>query len=302
MDKLEVSIIVATFNPDEEKLLYTLNSILFQKKVNLEIIIADDGSEKFPRNKIEEFFFRKKFRNYSFNILKNNSGTVINIFESSKKAKGKYCKLISPGDFLYHPYALRNWIDFMDQSNYDISYCDAVYYKNIKNPIIEKKLAHPQKTSTEKEKILINYLQYNDFFLGAATLMKASILSNYINEIVYKVKYAEDNIYRLMVADGCSVGYFPKIAILYEFGEGISTAKSNIWNKRLKEDLKATNKILLKRNLPKNIKNKLEIENCGKNIGLNSIGNLLFILQKRIIPRKTSGIVSLSYFEKIKSI
>ena len=39
-----VSVIVLTYNPDREKLFATLNSIIIQENIDIEIIVSDDGS------------------------------------------------------------------------------------------------------------------------------------------------------------------------------------------------------------------------------------------------------------------
>ena len=41
--KVAVSVLVITYNPKKEKLMQTLNSILLQKGIKFEIVIADDG-------------------------------------------------------------------------------------------------------------------------------------------------------------------------------------------------------------------------------------------------------------------
>lgn len=40
----EVSVVVASYNPQIEKLLFTIKSIVNQKNVDIQIVITDDGS------------------------------------------------------------------------------------------------------------------------------------------------------------------------------------------------------------------------------------------------------------------
>ena len=42
---IDMSVIVVTYNSEWEKIKITLNSILRQKNISLQIIVADDGSE-----------------------------------------------------------------------------------------------------------------------------------------------------------------------------------------------------------------------------------------------------------------
>ena len=51
----KVSVVVLMYNPIPEKLWLTLNSIINQEKVDLEIVIGDDGSENNLFDAIEEY-------------------------------------------------------------------------------------------------------------------------------------------------------------------------------------------------------------------------------------------------------
>ena len=57
-NKYDVSIIVATYNPDLNKLMSTLLSIIIQKGIKFEIIVTDDGSQK---DYFKVKFFRELF-------------------------------------------------------------------------------------------------------------------------------------------------------------------------------------------------------------------------------------------------
>lgn len=67
----------------------------------------------------------------------------------------------------------------------------------------------------------------------------------YLEMIVGKVIYAEDNSYRIMMYRGEKFVYFPRNFLLYEYGEGVSTSGSAVWIKRLNHDWQVTNEIIL---------------------------------------------------------
>ena len=58
MDKPQIAVEVLTYNSDLEKLKLTLNSILIQKNIDFEIIIADDVSKNFNEKSIKIILFK----------------------------------------------------------------------------------------------------------------------------------------------------------------------------------------------------------------------------------------------------
>ena len=72
----EVSIIVATYNADWQKLMMTINSIIIQSGVKFEIIFADDGSKIKWNDKIRRYLpddidgsFVKSVACYTFKFI-----------------------------------------------------------------------------------------------------------------------------------------------------------------------------------------------------------------------------------------
>lgn len=249
--EFDVSIIICTYNSEKIKLIKTIQSVLMQKNICYEIVIADDGSNNNYFEDIKQFMSREKFYEYKF--IKNdvNKGTVLNCLNAVQICCGKYIKLISPGDMFCFPDILKKWVDEIEKKEADWSFGDAFYYKldqQDKMVFIEKE-AHPQIVDVYlhenmkqcKKNYLINY----DNCLGAATLCKKDILLKYLNLIAGKIVYAEDNMYYLMMLDNLKVLYFPYEVIFYEFGDGVSTSGSTIWSGRLKKDWDATCELIL---------------------------------------------------------
>lgn len=252
MFKYQVSVIVASYNPDYKKLKKTIVSVLKQKDVSFEVIVTDDGSINNFYQEIEEVFEEYNFKNYTLLSNEKNMGTCSNIYRGIKCAQGEYVKLISPGDYLYSEDTLCLWALFMNENQLDISFGDAVFYQMEGNEIRQIKVRNNpynrylyELDSYKEKKIKIDYLVLYDHVVGAAFMMKKEVLERYLEEIQGKVIYAEDFAYRLMILAGHHIIYFPKKVIFYEYGTGISTQKEKIWEERLRRDMDQINNIIL---------------------------------------------------------
>ncbi len=247
---LFVSVIVLTYNADPNKLKMTLKSILRQKNVGFEIIIADDGSKERLDSEIIALFKECGFENYSFTSHTENMGTCKNLFAALELAKAPLIKAISPGDALYDENTLSAWAEFMKENDCDASFCRAVYYAEVEGETrIIKTASAPKYPELYKEgkrkSLFVDYLLANDTILGAALMMKTEVIRHYLSLFVDKVRYAEDYMLRLAVFENKKVCYYPQNAIFYEYGLGISTAKSQKWAALLYKDFVASDAILL---------------------------------------------------------
>lgn len=141
----EVTVLLLTYNPNLNKLLTTLHSILLQKNVNIQIVISDDGSKESHMSEAEHYLKKQEFHNYRILLRKQNGGMVAGTYDALKLCKGKWLKMISPGDYLYGENSLRNWIDFMERNKLGVSYADAIYYRWHNNRIKPVRVKnHPQ--------------------------------------------------------------------------------------------------------------------------------------------------------------
>ncbi|MGN0730495.1 MAG: glycosyltransferase family 4 protein [Treponema sp.] len=246
----DVSILVACFNPDVKKLLLTIASALIQKKIDIQIIVCDDGSKNFPLEELFCFFEKYDFNDYVICLANKNKGTVQNIINGIDECEGRFLKLISPGDYLYKENCLYDWCKFVKDLNLDFSIGRAVYYTYGKNGIesVKHNKSHPQTTRNYyNNQWYWNYLIFDDIALGASILCKTDVTRKYLSIIYNKIHFAEDNIYRIMAADKLKMSCFNNDCILYEYGTGISTSGNDFWSKILKEDWQATDKIILER-------------------------------------------------------
>lgn len=251
-NEVDVSVVVLTYNPNYKKLFNTLKSIICQKECNFEIIISDDGSLNFNKKLIDEWMQNNNIKNYTILANKTNNGTVMNVYESMKLVKGRYVKLISPGDYLYCNTALKNIIDYMKKNKYSISFGKAVYYSindsnelkiiNKTNPID----LMPYRDKNYK-KIKQNYLYYQDYVLGSAVICETNLFYKYILKIKDNVKYLEDCTYVMMIADGINIYFWDNYLLWYECNTGISTNGDSKWIKTLEIDHRQCFKMIAKK-------------------------------------------------------
>lgn len=293
----DISIIIVTYNADWNKLKETLDSIIKQESVSLEIIIADDGSIVNHNSELIEYFSEKSVSNYKMIMNDKNRGTVCNLISGVEVATGEFVKCISPGDALLRTDTLSKWIKFMDVNDLIWSFSDSIYYKNIdgKKEIL-KCMAHPNDIKPyimgKFNKCRWNYVVLDDIALGAAVICKTDIEYQYLKIIENKVKYAEDNIWRLMMFDGVRCKYYQDNTMWYEYGEGVSTSNNSMWLKRLSNDWENTSQIILNTSV-----NEIDSfqKSIIKNIRLNQNkffkifikGKVVAALKKKLISRKT---------------
>lgn len=262
--KFQITVIIASYNPSLIKLKRTIYSVVKQKNIHVQLILTDDGSRDNLFSDAEQFLKELNFYDYELIPAEVNNGTVKNIYKALKYVKGEYIKLLSPGDYLYLPETLSEWFKYVNDNNYDLSFGNAVYYRQENNSLrYVHEVTHPEilriyGKNQKPDTIRKYYVGYNDLTLGASTLCRASCMIQYMNEIVGKVIYAEDNIYRIMHADGIVQEYWNFPVIWYEADTGISTGQFNKWKTRLMNDFIATDEIIVNRQAKDDLEWKMQ--------------------------------------------
>lgn len=247
----EISVIVATYNPDLEKTIDTLESITCQKNIDFEIVLADDGSEENYFSELQNYFKEKNFVNYKFVALEENQGTVNNLANGIAACDSDVVKCISPGDMLADEYVLYRWFNYMKMHGCKWSFGDCVYYHTDNDTVIEdKELRHPfvLQPYIKGQKFICrrNYTVFADNANGASTICNKELAVQYVNLIKGKIKFAEDNMYRLMMYDNIVPCYFAETVVLYENGTGVSTSGSDKWRTILSDEWNLASKMIIK--------------------------------------------------------
>ncbi|MBR6229325.1 MAG: glycosyltransferase [Eubacterium sp.] len=292
-EKFDVSVVVATYHPSLEKLFVTLNSILIQKDVSVQIVITDDGSGDVDWDRVKGYFDEKGFKDYVISALEENGGTVKNLINGVKHSEGRYVKPISPGDYLYGERVLRKWMTGMMRSEAAVGFADCICYQYEKDMTYVSREAHPQKTHDfYRNSWAYNYLVFDDIAVGAATLVKREILEKYLGFLEGRVIYAEDHSYRLMAAAGERAYFLGKPAILYEAGTGISTGKNDVWTKRLEADWQAANDIILSGEVPEVTPDEKRKKAFQKAVKYRQMSGLSGMLKAARIPGKLRSVIA----------
>ena len=258
---IDISVIVVTYNSEWDKVKLTLTSIIKQKGVSLQIVVADDGSKEKFDDKINQLMNSFEFTNFAIIDSPNNRGTVLNISNALKYAKGEYTKTIAPGDYLYDESTLSEWVEYMRKEGITVSFGDAIYYSEYNHMKVYQVKGSPANKEFYNKQVsyskqFIDYVVANDTILGAAQLMRTDMLKEYLKIIENRIVYAEDYMMRIMIYDGINICYYPQIVIWYEYGTGISTSQNSKWEKLLHEDFEASNEIILQRKAVGSIQKK----------------------------------------------
>ncbi len=266
-NKYILSVVLTTYNSKLEKILSTIDSIITQKDILLQLVVADDGSTENHFDEIEKYLNSKNFNDYALIGFQENQGTIKNLLNGVNRCEGKWIKPIAPGDIISGNLIFKEWIELLESDDKKWSFCDAVYYVNDTVEIAIKSRRHPSilrpYTQKEWDKCRYNYVVRGDSVNGATVICDKTYMFKYLTTISSMIKYAEDYMYILMMWDGYVPYYFECDAIRYEYGGGISTSKNKKWIKILIDERNTINNYVVnsaseKDKIQKRMKNKLK--------------------------------------------
>ncbi len=232
----KISVVVLTFNPKWDKTYITLQSILKQTGIDLEIVIADDGSSNFIAFKkmLVEYFEQYNFANYKIIHQKKNVGIVCNLQIAAQKTNSKYIKAISPGDTLFSCDTLRNWLDYVIVNDLELSAGLAVWYENLLGAI---KILDDQPEMPKNSHVLLpqydyyecvfNMLRYKNQVHGASIIADKEILIKYMTLLKNNnIILIEDLFFNIAILDKRKIGFYPEYVVWYEFNTGVGASTS----------------------------------------------------------------------------
>lgn len=251
---IDVSVIVASYEPNPVLMKRTLFSILNQSQdISMEIIVCDDGSKEDHVQDIDQFISQYEPVSYRFVKQPQNVGTVMNVLAGVKAAVGKYVYLISPGDYLYDEHSLRKMVDFAEKEDCDICFGNVVCYcaqgdgYTIRDdfPPAPLKPAYYSDDISDFDKK--NAFFCGNFIYGPAYLRRRTAALKYFSQLEGVSRLTEDNTsMALALYDGAHCKHFDRNIVWYECASGVSNNQKSPRFLRVQEDLKSTFRLLKK--------------------------------------------------------
>lgn len=230
-----LSVIVITYNPQWNKLKKTILSILQQKEIDVEIVVADDGSKEPCFEEIKTLFEEYDFTNYQFVENKENQGTIKNFLSGIAVANGEYVYGISPGDFLFDELTLKAFYEYALKKDIDILFGDVLHYKfnNGKVSVESTELVPKNPTTFNEEKDLKKAKRefaLGEHITGPGYFRKKEIAKQYLNKTLeYGIKYVEDTTSSILaLSDNIRIVHYDRPICWYEEGLGITSNKKAI--------------------------------------------------------------------------
>lgn len=241
MNGVDVSIIIVTYNSDFEKLKKTIKSVIFQKNVDFEVIICDDGSKIDFSAETDKFFKENHFTNYTIIRNPENLGTIKNIYSGLKIAKGEYVYTTSPGDFLYDENTIAEFLHFAKEKQAKICFGNYIKY-NYENQNLTLYSDNynprcPERYTKGLPYSKVAFFLIEDNICGIAYFRKTEFFKNAIKCIKERAKYAEDGTTTAWgLMQDMNIVYFDRNISWYEYGTGISAEGKTEWGKKIKKD------------------------------------------------------------------
>mgnify|MGYP004525905541 CR=1 FL=1 len=240
---IAVSVVLLTYNSDLEKLKYTLNSIAMQKEIDYEVIIADDGSKTLDAQTIEKWA-HQRFEEQKVKFLwnKQNQGTIKNYLSAVNLATGNYVYGISPGDYFYDEFVLRDLYRFAEANHAEVCFGKPQCYVNReeKQELVRCVTPiNPEFFAPEKYRRFFATVAFffGQFAVGATYFRKREFLQNCLKKLAGKIIYVEDEASTFIyLLEGGKLLYYNRFVVFYESNSGISTNKNHPLAKRFKED------------------------------------------------------------------
>ncbi|MPM57706.1 hypothetical protein SDC9_104529 [bioreactor metagenome] len=241
---MRVSIIISSYN-NLKYIFELLDSIFSQTYSNIEIIIADDGSEEFDQREIYNYINNNNSKNFNFKILHSeiNQGTVKNINSALSVATGEIIKFIATDDLFFSTHTIENIVSHFKKEPFAflvtrIQECD------INMCPMPSKLAE----FTFKEFNFLKEINNNERFrLHCIYGTKPPAPGFFFTKKCFEQYGFFDEAYRLaedspmwcrLLREGCPIAFYDCVTVKYRIGSGISTTVTSAPNEVLKRDQK----------------------------------------------------------------
>lgn len=238
---MDFSVLVLLYNSEKKALERTLESVLRQKGVSFEIVLADDCSKNDCLAQAVEYLKDKGVK-VKVSHQETNGGTVNNILDALRLCDGKYIKPIGAGDLLFDNkclYIARNTFD-KDQEIV-LLHSMLQSYRIQENGMLELLPSHDPsdiraQIKEDIKRVNKNILLYHGWIVGATMFYRKDAFIDALEKMKKSVVYCEDLSQALYLLEGKKLKFIKRPTIYYEVGTGISTTTESRAVNRLYQD------------------------------------------------------------------
>ncbi len=223
----EFSVIVLCYNSERKALYRTLASVLNQKNIDMEIILADDASSNHCVQEGIEYLNSKQYSSYKIKKHNKNVGTVQNILDALALAEGEYVKCIGAGDMLYGESTLQQVYAFMQKTGCTMCFGKMQAYHEKESRIEKLPFFVPADIKSHQKgnlrRIQTNIIQHHGWIAGASMFYHTDKFMTYLPTLLGTVRYCEDLLQIILLINDEPIAYMDSGLMYYEIGSGIST-------------------------------------------------------------------------------
>lgn len=181
------SVLLSNYN-QEQYIYEAIDSILNQSYSNIELIITDDCSKIFEKEKLEKYInSKRKDIELKFVINKENIGTVRTMNKGLKEVSGEYVLIFAADDCLHDNNVIDNFVNqFSKFKNYKVITSMCLLYDNEMKNIIDTfpKKERINRFNKMNAKMQNKTLKFGPFFAPGATAYRSDLFKeiNYLDE------------------------------------------------------------------------------------------------------------------------
>ena len=243
MARVDISVVLTTYNQSIEDTLVSAASVLLQKDINQELIISDDASWDNHFTLIEDFI-RKNFPKARYTLLSHatNQKTVLNLYDGIRQAQGKYSKELGAGDLLYDYGTLNSLFDFCETTQAEAGFGREICFSPAATTYTTSHFNAPKNPSlylptNAPKKHAMDIVLAADWIPGPVQFFNTKVYADLLNSLStqYGVLYCEDFVAVLSLFER-PFSFLDLPIAWYKWGDGISTTGSVSSRRRMYDD------------------------------------------------------------------
>lgn len=238
-----VSVVLMVYNQSIDDILPSIASVIQQKDCDVELVIADDGSEENLQPIIECILHDCGFSRCVYVRNQINKGIVDNLRSGIRAVSGEVVKPLSPGDLLYGPNTLKAIESFCRASDTPIGFGKLMGYRAGNfgfESFPYRAPTHPERykdPSIGIEELLESQVVFTDWVPGCSLFYSRDFILMYLDRLHdMGIKYSEDLTCPLITLDGARIRFLDECVLWYEIGSGVTTSGDNSATRRLYAD------------------------------------------------------------------